>query len=49
VGLGILMGRRTAAGYQPSLIHRLFKPRISGNAINGLGETARRRATPIYH
>jgi len=49
VGLGILLGRRTAAGYRPSLMHRMLKPRISGNALNGLGETARRRATPIYH
>ena len=49
MGFGMLLGRRTATGYQPSLMHRLLKPRISGNAINGLGEAARRRATPIYH
>jgi len=49
LGLGILTGRRTASGYRPSLMHRMLKPRISGNTINGLGEERRRRATPIYH
>ncbi|HTW90029.1 MAG TPA: 4Fe-4S dicluster domain-containing protein [Candidatus Binataceae bacterium] len=49
MGLGILLGKRTARGYRPSLIYRLLKPRISGNTINGLGEEKRRRASPIYH
>ncbi|GEM_PF-6328127 len=49
MGLGILVGKRTRRGYRPSLMHRLLKPRISGNSINGLGEKNRRRASPIYH
>lgn len=49
MGLGILVGRRTATGYRPSLMYRLLRPGISGNTINGLGENSRRRATPIYH
>ena len=49
MGLGILLGKRNAKGYRPSLAYRLLKPRISGNAINGLGEEKRRRASPIYH
>jgi len=49
MGHGIVVGKRTANGYRPSLLHRLLKPRITGNAINGLGETQRRRARPIYH
>jgi len=35
--------------YRPSLFHRFFRGRTSGNAINGLGESSRRRPTPIYH
>ena len=39
----------TDGGYRPALLHRLLKPEVSGNAINGLGETVRRRPSPIYH
>jgi Pyruvate/2-oxoacid:ferredoxin oxidoreductase delta subunit len=49
MALGFLLGRRSANGYRPSLMHRLLRPRISGNTINGLGETAQRRPSPIYH
>src|SRR5262245_43836320 len=34
----ICKGVRGKDGYRPPLLHRLFKPRITGNAINGLGE-----------
>ncbi|MEM8496672.1 MAG: 4Fe-4S dicluster domain-containing protein [Pseudomonadota bacterium] len=48
--MGILWGTVQKDGYRPSLIYRLFRPRnITGNEINGLGETELRRATPIYH
>ncbi len=50
MGLGVFKGRVVEGGYQPSLLHRLLNPRrITGNAINGLGETAFRRPRPIYH
>ena len=45
-----MWGEIVSDGYKPSLIYRLFKPRnITGNEINGLGETEKRRPTPIYH
>lgn len=47
--MGIVYGYETADGYEPSLLHRWLKPRLSGNAINGVGETAKRRARPIFH
>ena len=48
--MGIMWGERVEGGYKPSLIYRLFKPKdITGNEINGLGETEKRRPTPIYH
>ena len=47
--MGLLYGHETDTGYQPSWLHRRLAPRISGNAINGLGETERRQATPVYH
>lgn len=45
----IAVGVRTGGGYQPPLLHRLLKPRIPGNAVNGLGERAFRRPRPVYH
>lgn len=36
------------AGYQPGEAQRALFPAISGNVINGLGETVRRRPTPLY-
>lgn len=47
--MGLLKGREFEGGYQPSLLHRLLKPKISGNTINGLGETEPRLPTPVYH
>lgn len=47
--MGLLYGKETKVGYQPSLLHELLKPTISGNSINGLGETTVRQATPVYH
>lgn len=47
--MGLIFGRETADGYELSLLHRWLKPKISGNAINGLGETRARRPMPIYH
>lgn len=35
--------------YTPSIVHKILKPRIKGNEINGVGETEVRRPTPIYH
>ncbi len=49
MGLGLMSGRETAGGYRPSLYHKLFSPHVSGNAMNGLGETRRQRPYPIYH
>lgn len=47
--MGILYGEETSGGYRPSRWHRWFRPAVSGNALNGLGETAVRRPTPLYH
>ena len=47
--MGILFGHETNDGYQPSWLHNYLKPEISGNEINGLGETEKRQATPVYH
>ena len=48
--MGIMWGETVEGGYKPSLIYRLCKPKdITGNEINGLGETEKRRPTPIYH
>jgi Pyruvate/2-oxoacid:ferredoxin oxidoreductase delta subunit len=41
------MPRRTAA-FVPSPAQRALWPAVSGNALNGLGETVPRRPTPIY-
>jgi ferredoxin len=48
-GRGIVVGRFTKDGYRPPLLHRLLKPRQSGNDINGLGEKTFRRPRPVYH
>ncbi len=47
--MGFLYGHMTEEGYQPSVLHRWLKPKISGNEINGLGEQTSRQATPVYH
>lgn len=48
--MGVFWGEMAEDGYKSSLVHRLLIPRgITGNQINGLGETAFRRPTPIYH
>ena len=47
--MGIFYGQLTADGYQASWLHRRLKPGITGNEINGLGETEKRQATPVYH
>lgn len=50
MGLGLFKGRVVERRYRPPLLHRFLNPRrITGNAINGLGETAFRRPRPIYH
>lgn len=41
--------RQSDGGFTPPLLHRLLKPPVSGNTINGVGETRRRRPTPLYH
>jgi epoxyqueuosine reductase QueG len=47
--MGILYGRETEQGYEPSWWHRFFTPAVSGNTLNGLGETEVRRPTSAYH
>ena len=47
--MGIIYGELDDSGYKVSLLHRIFKPGVSGNEINGLGETKKRRPRPIYH
>lgn len=47
--MSFILGTRGPQGYKPSLLHRLLKPRVRGNAINGLGERGPRRPTPVYH
>lgn len=47
--MALFRGRILDGAYEPSLLHRLLKPAISGNAVNGLGEAAFRRPTPVYH
>lgn len=47
--MGFIVGTRTKKGYKPPVLHRLLKPRIRGNAINGLGERTLRRPQPVYH
>lgn len=48
--MGLFVGQILGDGeYKPSLWHRLFKPKTTGNSINGLGETEPRRAAIVYH
>ncbi|MGH8188374.1 MAG: 4Fe-4S dicluster domain-containing protein [Steroidobacteraceae bacterium] len=47
--MGIILGSRGKRGYKPPLLHKLLKPRMPGNAINGLGEHTPRRPRPVYH
>ncbi len=47
--MGVLRGQLSGGAYRPPLIHRLLSPRVSGNTINGLGESEPRRPTRIYH
>ncbi len=47
--MGFILGTRGKTGYKPSLLHRLLKPRVLGNTINGLGEREPRRPRPVYH
>ena len=42
------MPKPNAAPYEPPAHQLAMFPEISGNSINGLGETKRRRPTPIY-
>ena len=48
-GKGIIVGRILNGVYRPPLLHRLLKPRRSGNELNGLGEKHARRVGKIYH
>lgn len=48
--MGIFRGTRKADGsFEPSLLYQWLRPEISGNTINGLGETETRRPTQVYH
>ncbi len=48
--MGLLRGSTSDGRYEPSLLHKLLIPRkLTGNEINGRGETQFRRPTPIYH
>ena len=47
--MGILKGEMVDDEFKPSLIHKLFFPKLSGNEINGQGEATFRRPSPIYH
>ncbi len=48
--MGWFRGRELGGGgFEPPLIHRWLRPKISGNTINGVGETERRRPRQIYH
>ncbi|MEO0605140.1 MAG: 4Fe-4S dicluster domain-containing protein [Myxococcota bacterium] len=47
--MGLLVGRETKDGFEPSWLHRWLRPAVSGNALNGVGETADRPATALYH
>ena len=42
------MPKRPKPHYEPPAHQLAMFPEISGNTVNGLGETARRRPTPIY-
>ena len=42
------MAKTERERYEPSAEQRALFPAVSGNTVNGLGEPARRRPTPIY-
>ena len=42
------MARMSGMKYRPSDAYLAIKPAVSGNDINGLGETAMRRASPTF-
>lgn len=48
-GRGIIVGRIVDGVYRPPLLHRLLKPRVRGNTLNGLGETTSRKVGKVYH
>ncbi|CAA0102953.1 3-chloro-4-hydroxyphenylacetate reductive dehalogenase [BD1-7 clade bacterium] len=45
--MGFWIGEQHDDGYCPPTIYRWLTPKRSGNSINGLGETDKRRPTPI--
>ena len=45
--MGFWLGQQTEDGYRSPWIYRFLKPGISGNQINGLGESEWRAPTPI--
>ena len=42
------MSTKRTIQYQPTMEQLALFPDISGNTINGLGETIKRRPSPIY-
>lgn len=49
LGRGFIVGRMVNDVYRPPLLHKLLKPRVSGNSLNGRGEDRARRVGKIYH
>jgi epoxyqueuosine reductase len=48
--MGLIRGEVVEGGYKPSFLYRILKPKnITGNEINGVGESKLRRPSPIYH
>lgn len=48
--MGIFRGKKKEDGcFEPSLLYKCLRPKISGNTINGLDETNFRRPIPVYH
>lgn len=47
--LGWFEGRETEEGFEPSWLHRQLVPRVSGNTLNGVGESEARQPTAAYH
>ncbi|WP_162627658.1 4Fe-4S dicluster domain-containing protein [Erythrobacter sp. KY5] len=47
--MGIIIGRETQDGFEPSWLVKKLWPKTSGNTINGLGEREDRPATPVFH
>jgi epoxyqueuosine reductase len=46
--MGFFTGEFSDQGYQPSTLYQWLKPNVSGNQLNGLGETEPRRHTPLH-